>query len=66
MIEEQVKHGDEIMVQVGSTKYNARVEERLIGQYPSGRIGMFLVIEGHFPIEYHDFKMHYGTIIHSP
>jgi hypothetical protein len=58
-----IKHGDSVKANILGKEYDARIEERFISQSPNKRTSKYIVIEGHFPIEYNDFLKNYGTII---
>jgi hypothetical protein len=52
-------HGDQVIVTLGKSKYSARIECRMKGQYPSKEEEMYLCIPGRMPIPIVEWE---GTI----
>jgi hypothetical protein len=53
------KHGDEVIASFGDKTFEARVELRMVGQYPSQKEELYLNIPGRWPCLLSDWP---GTI----
>lgn len=57
--ENQFKHGDSVLATFGDKEYTARVEVRMVGQYPSQKEEKVLCIDGRWPMPVKDWP---GTL----